>query len=154
MRAQGLHDPPGQTKIRTTGAHNPPLARRARTDPSGTLGENPSDGLIRPAQELAKSVTETSSKVHEPKTYNKAVNNPINGNRGQEAIDEKLWILDSPASDRKANVPGLRDEARHRLYCWVAQLPQLGPSSKTPPHFQASLEVSERDNHSGHCLGK
>ena len=154
IRAEGLHNLAGQTRIRAEGAHNPPLAQRPRTDLGGTSGKNPSDGLVRPAQELAKSVTETSSKVREPKTYNEAVNNPINGNRWQEIIDEELKNLDSSAIDWKANVPGLQDKARYRLYYWAAQLPQLGPSNKTPPHCQASLEVSEGDNHSGHRLGK
>ena len=90
MRAEDLHDPARQTRIRAEGAHNPSQARRPRTDPDGTSGKNPLDGLVRPAQELAKSVTETSSKVREPKTYDEAVNNPINGNRWQKAIDEEL----------------------------------------------------------------
>ena len=123
MRAEGLYDPAGQTRIKVKGAHDPPLAQTPRTNPGGTSGENPSDGLIRPAQELAKSVTETSSKVREPKTYDEAVNYPINGNRGQEAIDEELWNFDLPAIDRKADVPDLRSKARHHLYCWAAQLP-------------------------------
>ena len=70
------------------------LVQRPRTDRGGTSGKSPS-GLVRPARELAKSVTETSSKVREPKTYNEAVNNPINGNRWREAIDEELWNLDT-----------------------------------------------------------
>ena len=41
MRAEGLHNLAEQTRIRAKGAHNPPLAQRPRTDPSGTLGENP-----------------------------------------------------------------------------------------------------------------
>ena len=154
MRAEGFYNLAGQTRIRAEGAHNAPLARSPRTDPDGTSGKDPSNGLVRPAQELAKLVTETSSKVREPKTYNEAVNNPINGNRWQEGIDKKLWNLDSPAIDWKADVPGLREEAKHRFSSWAAQLPQLGPSSKTPPHRQASLKVSEGDNHSGHCLEK
>ena len=154
MRAEDLHNPAGQIRIRAEGAHDPPLAQRPKTDPGGTSGENPSDGLVRPTQELAKSVPKTSSKVREPKTYDEAINDRINGNRWQKVIDEELWNLDSPAIDRKADVPGLRDEARHRLYCWAAQLPQLAPSSRTPPQCQASLEVSERDNHSRHRLRK
>ena len=117
IRAERLHDPAWQTRIRAKSAHDPPLARRPRTDPGGTSSKNLSDGLVRPAQKLAKSVTETSSKVREPKTYDEAVNGLINRNRWQKAIDEELWILDSPAIDRKDDVPGLRDEARHRFYC-------------------------------------
>ena len=65
------------------------LIQRPKTDWGGTSGKSPSR-LVRPAQELAKSVTETNSKVREPKTYNEAVTNPINGNRWREAIDEEL----------------------------------------------------------------
>ena len=47
------------------------LAQKSRTDHDGTSSENPlAEGLIRPAQKFAKSVTETSSKVQEPKSYN------------------------------------------------------------------------------------
>ncbi len=45
----------------------PPHDPKPRTDLGGTSGKNPlRDGLIRPAHEFAKSVTETSSKVREP----------------------------------------------------------------------------------------
>lgn len=95
MRAEGLHDSAGQTRIRVEGAHNPPLVRRPRINLSGTLGKNLSDRLIKPAQEIAKSVTEISNKVRKPKTYDKAVNNLIKGNKWQKAIDEEIWNLDS-----------------------------------------------------------
>ena len=65
------------------------LVQRPKTDRGGTSGKSPSV-LVKPARELAKSVTETNSKVHEPKTYDETVNNPINRNRWQEAIDEEL----------------------------------------------------------------
>ena len=77
-------------QIRIQPPHNPKL----RIDLGGTLGKNPADGLVRPARELAKSVTKTSSKVQEPKTYDEAINDPIHGNRWRKAIDEKLWNLD------------------------------------------------------------
>ena len=154
MRAEGFYVLAGQTKIRVEGVQDPPLARRPRTDLDSTLGKNPSDGLVRPAQELAKSGTEISSKVCEPKTYDEGVNNLINGNSWQKAIDEELWNLDSSAIDQKADILGLRDETKHCLYCWAAQLLQLGSLSRTTPHCQVSLEVFERDTHSGHCLGK
>lgn len=38
-------------------------------------------------------MTETSSKVHKPKTYNEAITNLIKGNRWQKAIDKELWNL-------------------------------------------------------------
>ena len=57
--------------------HNP----KSGTDLGGTSGKNPADGLVGPTRELAKSVTKTSSKVQEPKTYDEAINDPIHGNR-------------------------------------------------------------------------
>ena len=54
-----------------------------------------SDKLGKPMQELAKSITKTSSKMREFKTYDEIINNQINKNRWQEAIDEELWNLDS-----------------------------------------------------------
>lgn len=81
MKAEGLHNPIGQMRIRVKCAYNLPLAQRARIDLGGISGENLSDGLIRPTQKLAKSVIKSSSKVHELKTYDKAINNLINGNR-------------------------------------------------------------------------
>ena len=74
---------------------HPPYNPKSRTDLGGTSGKNLADGLVRPAQKLAKSVTETSSKVQEPKTYDEAINDPVHWNRRREAIDEELWNLDS-----------------------------------------------------------
>ena len=52
-----------------------------RTDLGGILGKDPLiEGLIRHIQEFAKSVMKTGSKVQEPKTYNKVINNSVNGN--------------------------------------------------------------------------
>lgn len=67
--------------MRAEDFHDLPPARRPKTDLSKTSGENPLDRLIKPVRELAKSVTETSSKMRKPKTYNKAANNQINGNK-------------------------------------------------------------------------
>lgn len=53
-----------------------------RIDLGGISGKNPlEDELVRSAYEFAKSVTKTSSKIREPKTYNEAINDPIYGNR-------------------------------------------------------------------------
>lgn len=67
--------------MRAEDFHDLPLAWRLKTDLSKTSGKNPLDGLIKPMQELAKSVTETSSKVRKLKTHNEAVNYQINGNK-------------------------------------------------------------------------
>ena len=67
-----------------------PCDPKPRTDLGGISGKNPlGDGLVRLAYEFAKSVTEISSKVREPKTYDEAINDPIHENRGREAIDEE-----------------------------------------------------------------
>ena len=71
------------------------LDLKAKTDQDRTLGKNPSDRLVRPTQELAKSITETNSKVREPKTYNEAINNSLNENKLQKIIDEEFWNLDT-----------------------------------------------------------
>ena len=75
----------------------PPLNPKSRTDLVATTGENPPviDGLVKPAYEVAKSITKTSSKVQEPKTYNKARDNLIHGNRWYETVNEELWNLDT-----------------------------------------------------------
>lgn len=67
--------------MRAVGPHNIPLMRKPRTALGRTSGEKPLDRLVRPVQKFAKSVTETSNKVRECKTYDEAVNNLINGNR-------------------------------------------------------------------------
>lgn len=38
---------------------------------------------------------ETGSKVHKPKTYNEAINNPVYRNKWQKVINKKLWNLNS-----------------------------------------------------------
>lgn len=64
---------------------------KLKTDLGGTLGKNLlRNRLVRLARKFAKSVTETSSKVQKPKTYDKAINDPIYRNRWYEAIDKKL----------------------------------------------------------------
>lgn len=66
--------------MRLAKSHNPTVPRR---DMGIGLG-------IRPAYKLVKSLIETSSKVYEFKTYDKAIDNPIYGNRWHETINEKL----------------------------------------------------------------
>lgn len=60
------------------------------------LGENPlvKDKLVSSMYfKVAKSVTETNSKICELKTYDKIINNPIIYNRQLGAIDKELWNL-------------------------------------------------------------
>lgn len=69
--------------------YNPKL--KLRTDLGETIGKNPlGKRLVRPTYKFAKSVTETSNKVQDSKTYNETINDPIHGNRWQEVIDEEL----------------------------------------------------------------
>lgn len=51
------------------------------------------DKLVSPISECAILVTETNSKVREPITYNKAIDNPINDNMWRKVVDEVLWDL-------------------------------------------------------------
>lgn len=59
-----------------------------RTDPCMGLD-------IKLIYKLAKSLTKTDNKMHELKTYNETINNPIYQNRQCKAIDKKLQNLDS-----------------------------------------------------------
>lgn len=81
MKAEDFYNPARQTKIGVEGAYIPPVERKPKTDLDKTRSKNPSNELIKPAQEFAKSVTKTGSKMPEFKTYHKAVNNLINRNR-------------------------------------------------------------------------
>lgn len=51
--------------------------------------------LIRPTHKFTKSVTETSSKVQEFKTYNEGINDPIHENIWCKVIDKELLNLDA-----------------------------------------------------------
>lgn len=53
---------------------------KPKIDLSKIIGKNPIDKLVKLVQELAKSVTKTSSQIQEPKTYDKAINNLVHGN--------------------------------------------------------------------------
>ena len=57
------------------------LDLKSKTNLDETLSKNPVNGSLRLVQEIAKSVTETSSKMREPKTYDEAINDSIYGNR-------------------------------------------------------------------------
>lgn len=48
---------------------------------------------IRLICKLAKFLTETSSKVYKPKTYDEVINNLIYRNKWYKTIDEELWKL-------------------------------------------------------------
>ena len=85
-----------ESSMRIECTHDRLVIQRPRTDLGGIIGENSSDGLVRPVHlESAKSVTETSNKVQKPNTHDEAINDPVYGNRWREVIDEELWNLDS-----------------------------------------------------------
>ena len=71
-----------ESLMRTEGPHDRLVIQRPKTDLDGTTGENSSDRLVRSVHlKFAKSVTETSSKMRESKTYNEANINPVYRNR-------------------------------------------------------------------------
>lgn len=45
--------------------------------------------------EIVMSITESSSKIHRPKLYEKAVNDPVHGQRWREALEEELQNLEN-----------------------------------------------------------
>ena len=71
-----------ESSMRTKGPQDRLVIQRPRIDLGRTTGENFLDGLVRPADlKFTKSVTETSCKVREPKTYDETFNDPIYENR-------------------------------------------------------------------------
>ena len=66
------------------------LDQKPMTDLDRISGKNLTNRLVRLVQELAKLVTETNSKMQEPKTCDEAINNPIHGNRWREIVNEEL----------------------------------------------------------------
>lgn len=77
--------------------------------PSAESGERPED----PAEargatndevtrvEKIMSVTETSSKVHEPATYEEAISDPIHARQWKKAIEEEIQNLEDPIHARQ-----------------------------------------------------
>lgn len=55
------------------------------------------DPQIKPEanEKLAMSITETCSKIYKPKSYDKAMNNPIYGCRWHKTIENKLQNLEN-----------------------------------------------------------
>lgn len=55
---------------------------KPKTHLGGTSSKNPlRDGLVKPVHKFAKLVTGISSKMRDPKTYGKAINDYIYGNK-------------------------------------------------------------------------
>ena len=55
--------------------------------------------------ETAMSITECSSKIHEPTSYNEAVSDPIHGRRWREAIEEELQNLENHQTSEYDELP-------------------------------------------------
>lgn len=81
--------------MRNECSYNLLLTQRPKTNLGETLGKNFLNRLVEHAQELAKSVTEMSSKIQVSKNNNETINDSLHDNRWREAIDEKLSNLDS-----------------------------------------------------------
>lgn len=63
-----------------------------------TIGNVPPPPAVTASEsttEQAMSITEANSKVYEPKTYDKAVNDPIYGRQWKDTVDEELFNLES-----------------------------------------------------------
>ena len=62
---------------------HPPLDPKSRTDLGVASSKNSllGDRLVNLVYKTARLVIETSSKVQEPKTYDKIINDPFNGGR-------------------------------------------------------------------------
>ena len=85
-----------QTIIQKRMKTDPFQDQNPMTDLGRILDENSlREQLIKLIYKFAKSVTKTSTKVREPKTYNEAINDLIYSNRWRKAIDEVFWNLNS-----------------------------------------------------------
>lgn len=74
---------------------HPPLNPKLKTDLSRISGENPlRDKLVKSVYKFIKLISETNSRMREPRTYNEVINNLIHKNNWRDAIDEELWNLD------------------------------------------------------------
>lgn len=85
LEVNGLKVVQNMTKVsrmRLDESHNLPQMRLAKSHSPKVLRTDLGMGLgIRFVCKLAKSLIKTGNKVHKPKTYNKAINDLIHGNR-------------------------------------------------------------------------
>ena len=66
----------------------------SRTNQDKRTLDKSSDRLVGPGHKLAKFLTRTSSKVHEPLIYDEILNDPVHRNKWRKIIDEELGNLD------------------------------------------------------------
>lgn len=59
-----------------------------------------------------------------------------------------------PIVNWKINVFGLKNKAKYCLYSYLIHFSQFNSSSKTFLYCQTSLEISEKNNHTNHHIGK
>ena len=91
---------PTQPKRKAPAGEPRPRGRPRKNPSVVTHEEPPSETTIRAdnnieEQEVAMSLTEANSKIHEPKSYDEAIDDPIHGRRWREAIEEELQNLES-----------------------------------------------------------
>lgn len=94
-----------------------------------TNSSNPTDLVSIPllsssTTEQAMSTTETSSKVCEPTTYDKAVLDPIHGRKWREAIEEEIDNLDSHNTWQYEELPPDRKPIRSK-WCSKSSITQM-----------------------------
>lgn len=74
--------------MRIKNPQNPRLV--PKTDELGTTKSKSLDKLVKLVYKVAKSLTKTSSKVYEPLTYNKVMNDLIHENKQKKTINKKF----------------------------------------------------------------
>ena len=90
------------------------------TDLSRILGKNSlKNGFVKLVYKFVQSVTKTSSKVREPKTYNETIHDLIHGNRCCKIIDEELRNLDTYQTWCYISLP---DNKKAISYKWVFKI--------------------------------
>ena len=74
---------------------NQPMAHQDKEKDQQPEQPNEEPEINQNNNEVAMSMTETSSKIYEPKSYDKAINDPIHGRQWREAIEEELPTLEN-----------------------------------------------------------
>lgn len=83
------------SQIRLDDFHNLLQIKQAKSQDLTVLRTNLGTGSsIKSIRKLAKTLTETSNKMHKPKTYNKTIDNLIYRNKWYKVIYKKLQNLD------------------------------------------------------------
>ncbi len=89
-------------------AGEPKPRGRPRKNPIETPIEAPTEPGSVDEEEVAMSITETTSKIYEPGSYDEAVNDPVHGRRWREVIEEELQNLESHQTWEYEELPAER----------------------------------------------